>query len=43
MSPGIVFLEGITGVFFGMALLYLSIKLTAMIVGRFPENKKGNP
>jgi len=40
MSPGVVFIEGIVGVFFGRALIYLSIKITAFITDRFLSGKK---
>lgn len=30
-----IFVSGITGVFFGMGFLYLSIKVTAWIIDRF--------
>jgi len=42
MSAGFVFLSGISSVFFGMALIYLSIKITALITDRFPEKTKGD-
>ncbi|MFU8769101.1 MAG: hypothetical protein ACNA7H_05140 [Desulfotignum sp.] len=34
MSPGGIFVQGIVSVFFGMTLLYLSIKVTAFVVDR---------
>jgi len=40
MSAGFVFIGGISGVFFGMTLIYLSIKITAVISDRFPERPK---
>jgi len=40
MSAGFIFIGGISGVFFGMTLIYLSIKITAMISNRFPEKVK---
>jgi hypothetical protein len=44
MSAGFVFLGGISGVFFGMTLIYLSIKITALITDHFPEGaKEGQP
>ena len=43
MSAGFVFIGGISGVFFGMTLIYLSIKITALIVDRFPEQSKETP
>lgn len=41
MSPGVVFTGGIIGVFFGMTLIYLSIKITAIIIDRLTPKKKG--
>jgi hypothetical protein len=41
MSPGGIFLQGIISVFFGMTLLYLSIKVTAFIVDRIASKTKG--
>ncbi len=35
--PLMVFVSGITGVFCGMALLYLSIKSTAAILDKFEK------
>ena len=32
MSPGVIFVQGMVGVFFGMALIYLSIKITAKAI-----------
>lgn len=40
MSAGFVFIGGISGVFFGMMLIYLSIKITALITDKFPEGSK---
>ncbi len=40
MSAGFVFIGGISGVFFGMTLIYLSIKITALISDRFPKSKE---
>ena len=40
MSAGFVFIGGISGVFLGMMLIYLSIKITALIADRFPEKEK---
>jgi Na+-transporting methylmalonyl-CoA/oxaloacetate decarboxylase gamma subunit len=34
-----VFIAGITGVFLGMSLLYLSIKVTSLIVNNFFDKK----
>lgn len=39
MSPGGIFVQGIVSVFFGMTLLYLSIKLTAFMVDRLSRKK----
>ena len=41
MSPASVFAQGIISVFFGMTLLYLSIKITAFFVDRFTSKTKG--
>jgi hypothetical protein len=41
MSPGGIFVQGIISVFFGMALLYLSIKITAFAVDSFAKKNKG--
>jgi hypothetical protein len=41
MSPGGIFVQGIISVFFGMALLYLSIKITAFAVDKFSRADKG--
>jgi hypothetical protein len=43
MSTGFVFIGGISGVFIGMTLIYLSIKITALITDRFPEKSKETP
>jgi hypothetical protein len=43
MSAGFVFIGGVSGVFFGMMLIYLSIKITAFITARFPERPKETP
>jgi len=43
MSTGFVFIGGMSGVFLGMALIYLSIKITAFISERFPEKSKDTP
>lgn len=32
MSTGVIFAQGIIGVFFGMALIYLSMKITAKAI-----------
>ncbi len=37
MSDYIVFCGGISGVFIGMALIYVAIKVTAAIIGKLPE------
>jgi hypothetical protein len=42
MSPGVIFIEGFIGVFFGMALIYLSIKITALIIDRPTQKNKGD-
>ncbi len=36
MSDYIVFSGGIAGVFIGMALIYIAIKITAAIIGKEP-------
>ncbi len=41
MSPASVFVQGIISVFFGMTLLYLSIRITAFFVDRFSSKSKG--
>lgn len=41
MSPGGIFVQGIISVFFGMTLLYLSIKVTAFVVDRMARKSKG--
>ena len=41
MSPASVFIQGIVSVFFGMTLLYLSIRITAFFVDRFTSKSKG--
>ena len=40
MSAGFVFIGGISGVFLGMTLIYLSIKITALITDKFPKQSK---
>lgn len=35
-----VFINGITGVFIGMGVLYAAIKLNAMLAGREPASGK---
>jgi len=35
-----IFLNGIGGVFAGMAMLYLAVKMLALVVNRKPENKE---
>mgnify|MGYP005851155339 FL=1 len=42
MSPGEIFVQGIISVFFGMTLLYLSIKITAFVVDRMAQKNKGD-
>ncbi len=37
-----VFISGIVGVFCGMALLYISVKMTAMVVDRLEKRKEEN-
>ena len=39
MSISTIFIGGISGVFFGMALIYLSIKITALISDRFAKKE----
>lgn len=34
MSAGIIFIGGISGVFFGMGVIYLSIRITAKVMDR---------
>jgi hypothetical protein len=41
MTPTSVFIQGIVSVFFGMTLLYLSIKITAFFVDRISSKSKG--
>jgi len=41
MSPGGIFIQGIISVFFGMTMLYLSIKITAFVVDRMALKNKG--
>jgi hypothetical protein len=41
MSPGGIFVQGIITVFFGMSMLYLSIKITAFAVDTFSKKDKG--
>ena len=41
MSPGGIFVQGIISVFFGMTLLYLSIKITAFAVNKFAQKDQG--
>lgn len=41
MSPASVFAQGIISVFFGMTLLYMSIRITAFFVDRFTSKTKG--
>jgi hypothetical protein len=41
MTPASVFIQGIISVFFGMTLLYMSIKITAFFVNRFTSKSKG--
>lgn len=40
MSANIVFIGGISGVFIGMGVIYLSIKITAAVVGRMELKKE---
>jgi hypothetical protein len=40
MSATIVFIGGISGVFIGMTVIYLSIKAIALIATRLPQKKK---
>ena len=42
MSPGGIFVQGIISVFFGMTMLYLSIKITAFVVDRMARKNKGD-
>ncbi|MFH1155724.1 MAG: hypothetical protein V1793_18100 [Pseudomonadota bacterium] len=37
-----IFILGITGVFFGMAMLYLSIKITAAVLDKFQKKEEQN-
>ncbi len=37
VSDYIVFCGGVSGVFIGMALIYISIKITAAVIGKLPE------
>ena len=39
----VVFIGGIGGVFIGMGLLYLSIRITSLAVGRWGGEAKGKP
>ena len=41
MSPASIFIQGIVSVFFGMTLLYLSIKITAFFVDLIAKKTKG--
>jgi hypothetical protein len=40
MSAGFVFIGGFSGVIFGMALIYLSIKITAMVIDILAKKEK---
>jgi len=40
MSANVVFIGGISGVFFGITVIYLSIKAVHMIVTRLPQKKE---
>ena len=40
MTVSTIFIGGISAVFFGMALIYLAIKITAVISEHFPEKEK---
>jgi hypothetical protein len=41
MSASVVFIGGISGVFLGMTIIYLSIKVTYILVNLHPLKKKG--
>lgn len=41
MSASIIFISGISGVFIGMGMIYLSIKGIELFVNRYPEKEKG--
>ncbi len=41
MSASVVFIGGISGVFIGMTVIYLSIKVIQVVVSRLPEKPKG--
>ncbi|WP_022666703.1 hypothetical protein [Desulfospira joergensenii] len=43
MSAGVVFIGGISGVFLGMAVIYLSIRITAGVTGMLTQTSKENP
>jgi Na+-transporting methylmalonyl-CoA/oxaloacetate decarboxylase gamma subunit len=38
----IIFIAGLGGVFLGMALLYISIRVTSLVTGRFEKKRKKN-
>ena len=40
MSASIIFISGVTGVFMGMGIIYLSIKVIELLVSRLPEPPK---
>ncbi len=40
MSASVVFIGGISGVFFGMTLIYLSMRITAGIVTKLDQKAK---
>ncbi len=35
-----IFLNGITGVFIGLTVLYVAIKINKLLAGREPDNKE---
>ena len=38
----IIFIAGLGGVFLGMALLYISIRVTSLVTGGFDKKRKKN-
>jgi Na+-transporting methylmalonyl-CoA/oxaloacetate decarboxylase gamma subunit len=38
----IIFIAGLGGVFLGMALLYISIRVTSLVTGGFEKKRKKN-
>ncbi len=40
-SSFIVFISGIAGVFFGMALLYIAVRITSFVTDRIEMAKEG--